>query len=72
MRKATCDNMNCALYRQLAAARMSEIERQQAEDAIRVAHTIVDALMWVKESIASLGARLPRLSFKRQDEAHRF
>jgi hypothetical protein len=62
--------MNCVTYRLLADVRISEIERRHAEDALRDADTIVDALMWVKESLALIGARLPRLSFKRQDEVH--
>ena len=64
MRKTNCSSFNCVIYRQLADVRMSEIERQRAEYALRDAHAIVDLMIWVKERMASLGAILPKLSYK--------
>ena len=64
MRKANCISFNCVIYRQLADVRISEIERRRAEYALRHAHAIVDAIIWVKESIASFGKILPKLSYK--------
>lgn len=70
MKKATCNNMNCVIYRQLADVRLSEIARRRAECAARDAHTLVDAVFWFKERLTLLAARLAKLGYKRQGEAH--
>jgi hypothetical protein len=64
MRKATCNNANCVIYGQLADIRMSEIARRRAEDAVRDAHTIVDAVMWATKRMTLLGARIPKLGYE--------
>ena len=64
MRKANCKSMNCVIYRQLADVRISDIERRRADYALRDAHAIVDALMWIKERTEAVGAALPKLGFK--------
>ena len=64
MRKANCNSFNCVIYRQLADVRISEIDRRRAESALRDAHAIVDAILWVTERIASFGTILPKPSYK--------
>jgi hypothetical protein len=54
----------CIIYRRIAEIRLSDADRQRAVYALRNAEAIVDALMRVKEGIASLGAVLPKLGFK--------
>ena len=58
-------NVNCrtatsAIHKQLAQVRLSDRDRQQAAYALRHAEAIVDAVIWVKERFASLGAMLPK------------
>ena len=67
MRKANCRSFNCVIYKQLADVRISEIDRRRAEYALRDAHAIVDVVIWVKERMASLGAILPKPSYKHQE-----
>jgi hypothetical protein len=50
--------------KRLAGLRMSEHERQRAAYALRDAEAIVDAIVWVKEKIASFGALLLRPGLK--------
>ena len=64
MRKANRKKVNDAIYKRLAEVQMSERERERVAYAIRDAEAIVDAVVWVKERIASLGALLPKPSFK--------
>ena len=64
MRKANCKRVNDAIYKRLAEVRMSEHERERATSAIAQAEAIVDAVVWVKERIASLGALVLKPGFK--------
>jgi hypothetical protein len=64
MRKTTCTQRNCTIYRQLGKIRMSALDRQSAAQAMREGEAIADAVIWLKERIASLGAKLPRLGFR--------
>ncbi len=64
MRKANRKRVNDAIYKRLAEVRMSERDRERAASAIRHAEAIVDAVFWVKERIASLGAVLLKPGFK--------
>lgn len=64
MRKANRKNVNDAIYKRLAEVQMSERERERAAYAIRDAEAIVDAVVWVKDRIASLGAMLLIPGFK--------
>ncbi len=64
MRKANRKTVNDAIYQWLAEGRISEHDRQRAEYALRDAEAIVDAVIWVKERIASLGAMLLKPGFK--------
>jgi hypothetical protein len=64
MRNASCNTECNAICRQLSEIRLSAHDRQSAAHALRQAEAIADAVIWVKEGIASLGAMLPRLGFK--------
>lgn len=64
MRKANRMRVNDAIYKRLAEVRMSERDRERATYAIQDAEAIVDAVVWVKERIASLGAILLKPGFK--------
>jgi hypothetical protein len=57
MKKATCNSTNCVTYSQLADIHMSAIMRRRAEHALRDAHVIVDAVLWVMNSRRWVGAR---------------
>jgi len=46
-----------AIHRQLAAMQMSERDRHRAERALHDAAAIMNAVAWIGEGIASLGAR---------------
>jgi hypothetical protein len=56
--------MYCSIYKRLAEMQLSEYDRRLALYAMRDAEAIADAVIWVKEKIESLGAVLPKLSFK--------
>jgi hypothetical protein len=64
MRKANRKRVNDAIYKRLAEVRMSDRDRERATSAIRHAEAIVDALVWVKERIASLSATVLKPGFK--------
>ena len=64
MRKANRKTVNDAIYRRLAEVPMSDRDRERAISAIRHAEAIVDAVVWGKERIASLGAMLLKPGFK--------
>jgi hypothetical protein len=56
--------VNCVIYQRIAEIQLSDTDRQRATYALRDAEAIVDAVIWVKDRIASVGASLPRLGFK--------
>ena len=64
MRKANRKRVNDAIYKRLAEVPMSDRDRERAISAIRHAESIVDAVVWVRERIASLGATLLKPGFK--------
>ena len=64
MRKANRKTVNDAIYKWLAEGRISEHDQQRARYALRDAEAIVDAVIWVMERIASLGAMLLKPGFK--------
>jgi hypothetical protein len=51
-------------YKRLAEIPLSDLDRQRAACALRDAEALADAVIRVKDRIASLGARLPRLGFR--------
>ena len=63
MRKAN-RKMNGLINQRLAETRMSAHEREQAIHAFGSAEAIVDAIVWTKDRIASLGGMLLRPDFK--------
>lgn len=64
MRKANRKRVNDAIEKRLAEVRISDRDRERAAYAIRNAEAIVDAVVWVRERIASLGALLLKPGFK--------
>jgi hypothetical protein len=70
MKEATCNSMNCIIYRQLADVRMSETERRRAEWAAHHAHSFVNALISVMERMTLLAATLRKRSVRCQGEVH--
>ena len=56
MSKTYCTTMNCTIYRRLTEIQQSESDRQSAMCALRDAELIADALLRVKDWIASFGA----------------
>jgi len=52
------------IEKRLAEARLSERERERAAHALHSAEAIVEAIVWTKEKIASLGAGLLKPGFK--------
>ena len=53
-----------SICKQLAEMQLSDRARQRAIYALHDAELIVDAVFWVKERIASLGAALPKPGYK--------
>jgi hypothetical protein len=64
MSKTSCKEMNCIVYRRFAEIQMSAFDRQSAAYAMRDAEAIADAVIWVKEGIASFGAMLLKPVYK--------
>ena len=64
MTTARCKTMYCSIYTRLAEMQLSEYDRRLAVYAMRDAEVIADAVIWVKEKIAALGAVLPKLGFR--------
>ncbi|HKA43252.1 MAG TPA: hypothetical protein VKF40_14805 [Burkholderiales bacterium] len=64
MRKANRKNSGRMIEKRLAEARLSERERERAAHALHSAEAIVEAIVWTKEKIASLGAGLLKPGFK--------
>ena len=58
------NSRRCLICQRMAEIQLSDLERQRATYALHDAEAIADALIWVKEGIASLGAILPKLGFK--------
>ena len=64
MSNTNCSRGNCVIRQRLAAIQLSDSDRQRAAYALRDAEAIADAVIWVKDRIASVGANLPKLGFK--------
>jgi hypothetical protein len=64
MRKAQCRTVNSIVYQRLAEIWLSERERRRTKHELRDAEAIADAVIWVKERVPSLGARLLKPGFK--------
>lgn len=61
MRKA---NVSCLLEKRLAEIHISEHDRNRALSVMRDAEEIVDAILWAKDKIASIGALFLKPGFK--------
>jgi hypothetical protein len=64
MRKANRKKVNDAIYARLADVRINDHERERAAHAIQDAEAIVDAIIWIKDRIASVGAMVLKPGFK--------
>ena len=64
MTKANCKTANCLIYKRLAEMQLSDHCQRLAVYAMRDAEAIADAVMWIKEKIAALGAVFPKLGFR--------
>ena len=64
MSKANCKSMNCIIYRRLAEIPLSVSDRRSATYAIHDAEAIADAIIWVKDRFASLGAVILKPAFR--------
>ena len=64
MRKANVTVSNRLLETRLAETHMSEHDRSSAMSAMRDAEAIADAIVWVKEKVASIGALFLKPGFK--------
>ena len=63
MSKATCNTCS-VIHKRLSEIQLGEYDRRQAVNAMHEAEAIADAVIWVKDRIAALGTKLPRLAFK--------
>ena len=63
MRTANCNTCS-VICRRLSEMQLGEYDRRVAVHAMRDAEAIADAVIWVKDRIASLGAILPKPGFK--------
>ena len=52
------------IYALIQRAQMSELDRQVAMDAMRIAEAFAEAVLWVKEKLAALGTYFLKPSVK--------
>ena len=52
------------VYALIRRTQMSELDRQVAIDAMRIAEAFADAILWVKEKVAVLGTYFLKPSVK--------
>ena len=64
MKNVNCNTTNKVIRKRLAEMRLSEHDRQLAVSALHDAEAIVDAVIWVRQGIAQLGALLLKPGFK--------
>lgn len=58
MRRDTKLNAGSSIYERIAAARMTDSDREVALNALRQADLLMDAFMWIAKKIQQLGVRL--------------
>ena len=63
MRKANGKSIDL-IYKRIGEIRLNEHERERVRHAIREAETIVDAILWVREKLSSIGTLLLKPGFK--------
>jgi len=64
MRKVNQINAGSDLYALIHRAHMSDLDRQKAIDAVRVAEGFADAMLWVKEKVSAIGTWFLKPSVK--------
>jgi Tat protein secretion system quality control protein TatD with DNase activity len=64
MRKVNQNAVGSDVYALIQRARMSELDRQVAVDAMRIAEAFADAVFWVKEKVAAIGTCFLKPSVK--------
>lgn len=64
MRKVNQKTFGTDLYALVAKAQMSDRDRQVAIDSIEAAEKVADAVLWVKEKVASMGTWFLKPSVK--------
>ena len=55
MRKSNEKRLDSGIYARLRQVQMSAADRQHAADSLHQAEAMVDAILWVREKIASVG-----------------
>ena len=55
MRKVNQSAVGSDIYALIRRAQMSDLDRQVAIDAVRVAEAFAEAVLWVKEKVAAIG-----------------
>ena len=63
MRKANRKTNNL-IYQRIGEVRLSERDREKARNAVREAETIVNAILWIKEKLGSIGAFLLKPGYR--------
>lgn len=64
MRKDIQTAVGSDVYALIRKAQMSDLDRQTAIDAMRVAEAFADAVLWVKEKVSALGTYFLKPSVK--------
>ena len=64
MRKVNQIKAGSDIYALIQSAHMSDLDRQKAIDALRVAEGFADAMLWVKEKVSALGTWFLKPSVK--------
>jgi len=64
MRKVNQTTDGSDVYALIQRAHMSDLDRQVAIDAMRIAEAFADALLWVKEKVAAIGTCFLKPSVK--------
>ena len=64
MRKVNQTATGLDVYALIRKAHMSDLDRQIAIDAMRVAEAFADVVLWVKEKVAALGTCFLKPSMK--------
>lgn len=64
MRKVNQMTAGSDIYALIHRAHMSDLDRQKAIDAVRVAEGFADAVLWVKEKVSALGTYILKPSVK--------
>ena len=64
MRKVNQTAGGADIYALIQRAQMSDLDRQVAIDAMRIAEAFADAILWVKEKVAAIGTYFLKPSVK--------